>query len=182
MKLLHPVALIVLLAGVLAPASGQPAADPASARLAEELSGIRSALDRLVALREGEGPYRQADLLMKRIDLHERRLEPLESRLQEAETEFREYEDHLKMVEQMLEQREGQLTEEIQAGTDTPRSETRQDMDNLRRTRKAVEERMQSGQVRLRELQDAIAKQHEEIEILDEMLAELLELPVPERR
>ena len=66
-------------------------------------------LDRLVALRESDRPYRQADLLLKRMDLRERRLEPLESRLQRAEHELRGSEEHLQTLEKLLDQHEARL-------------------------------------------------------------------------
>jgi chromosome segregation ATPase len=180
MKLLRLGAIFVLVALAVAPVAGQPAStDLISPQLAEDLKGIRSALDRLVALHEVDQRHREVELLLKRIGLRERRLEPLQTRLQYAEVEVRNHEDQLKTLEKMREQHEDLLKEEIKDGTDTPRSETRRMLEDLQRTRKSVSERVEAAEIRLRQLQDEIAEEQEEIEILDEMLTELLEGPSP---
>ena len=167
--------LIVILFVPIALTPPPLAAQDSLAMAAEDLKGIRAALDRLVLLQETDRRQREMELVLKRIELRERRLGPLETRLQHAEVDLRNNEEQLKSLESMRVQHKDRLAEEIKDGTDARRSETRRMLDDIDRTMDSVTERGEDSTTRLRQLEDEIADQKEEIEILDEMLAELLE-------
>jgi chromosome segregation ATPase len=167
--------LVMVLVSAL-PAIGQDGAtDQTTARLSDEMRGIRQSLDRIVDLLETLQRRQDVDLLLKRIELRERRLDPLESRLRSAESEIQGTEDHLHELDKMEEQHEEILNEEIREGSDAPRSETRRILDDIQRTREAQEERLEAVRMRLQQYENDLARGRETIEILDEMLDELLE-------
>jgi flagellar biosynthesis chaperone FliJ len=176
---MKPHALGAILAALILsalPVAGQSATtDDAPGKLAEDVKGIRQALDRLVALVEITQRGQQVDLVLKRIELRERRMEPLERRLRSAEREIEEFEEQLKMLERMQEQHEDVLHEEIRDGVDTARSDTRRMLDDIKRSQVGAAERLESVRMRMQQHENDLAAGRREIEILDEMLMELLE-------
>jgi chromosome segregation ATPase len=175
---MSPIRLLVVVALLLAPAValGQPAAADAGARaLADDVGGIRRALEQLVALQETAEHFREVDVLLRRIELLERRLEPVERQLQGAERTVRGMEDDLATLQKMREQNEDALDEEIKAGVDTPRSGTRNMLTDIERTLETREEQIKEARARARRFDDDLAERREEIEVLDDMLMELLE-------
>ena len=160
-----------LLASV--PANGQTS--PETAGVTEELEGIRRALDRLVSLQESASRYQAVDLVLKRIELKMRSLEPLERRLRGAENDVENAEEHLKQLARMLEQNEDVLQQEVQDGTDARRSETRRMLDDIRRTQRGAEERLDLAYQATQRFENELADGRRELEILDDRLDELVE-------
>jgi len=176
MSSIRLVALVVvsLVAPAVALGQGAPA-DVASRSLAEDVGGIRSALERLVELQETAGHFREVDVLLRRIELLERRLEPAERQLQSAERTVRGMEDDLATLQKMREQHDEVLDEEIRKGVDVPRSGTRNMLADIERTLETREEQIKEARARARRFEDGLAERREEIEVLDDMLLELLE-------
>ena len=177
MKPLLVGATVTLLTLAVAPAAGQPAStDVVSARLAEDLKGIRQALDRLVVLHETDHHNWHVDLMFKRIELREHRLEPVERRLRAAESSRDRLQESLDSLEKMREQHEQRLKNEIKDGVDLPRSETRRMLDDIKRSRDSQLDRLKTTHARVQQLEDEVLSGQDEIEILEEQLTELLEL------
>jgi len=158
------------------PAAAQAApTDYEAAQLADDVRGIRQALDRLVALTEIGQQHRKIDLVLKRIELRERRLEPLQRRLASAEAEVDRKEEQLKVLARMLEQHEEALDAEIRDGRDDAHSETRRTIEDIKRSQIGATERLETAQLRVQLYENDLAIGQREIEILDGTLAELLE-------
>jgi len=147
----------------------------AGSRLAEEMAGIHRSLDRLVTLLEAHVQHQQIDLLIKRIELKERRLEPLEGRLRSAEGDLLGRENEIARMRTMLEQQRESLDDEIREGADQPESETRRIIEDFERIIRTEEAQLDDSRLRVRRLEDDLADQREEIEILDDALLEMLE-------
>lgn len=154
-----------------------PAAFPAAAQSesAEDLRGIRLALERLVALQEADRRQTEIEILFKRIELHERRIEPLQNKLNAAEREIDDLEQNRRSLERMLEQHEERLREEIKDGVDVPRSETRMMLEDIERTLSTQGERLEERTLRARMLETDLAAASRAIERLDARLADRLD-------
>jgi len=172
----HAGVITVLLALCITPvASRAEPADAVSAQVAEDLKGIRQALDRLVAASERAEQDRKIDLLLRRIEWRERRLVPLEQRVETARTELRKIEDHLAQLAMLKDQGEERLADEIGDGLDAQRSEARRMLDEIERTRQTQEQRQEQAVLRARQLEDELAERRRSIEILEDELLDLLE-------
>lgn len=176
---MRPIRCLASLALLLAPAGpivAQPAStDLHSAQLAEEMQGIRQALDRLVALQEATDYYDRVELLMKRIELSERRLMPAEAKLANLEAKIESDERNLQALARMREQQEAYLQEQVREGVDKPRSETRIMLEDIERSVEGFEESMKTQRLRKQEIENELAMGRRQIEILDELLMEMLE-------
>jgi methyl-accepting chemotaxis protein len=75
----------------------------------------------------------------------------------------------------MLEHQEDMLLDETRQGTDTPDSDTRRVIDELRRVLAAGNERVEQVQTRMRRLEDELAEGREKVAILEEQLQEMLD-------
>jgi len=173
--------LLAALLGLLVldpvPARAQTAAPPpaTSSAVVDELAGIHQALERLVGLLEQVRQHQEVELLIRRIELRERRLTPLENRVESAESAVQGLTAEIKRLRDMLSHEEDLLQEEIRAGTDTPDSDTRRMIGELRRVLDTQTSMLELESLRLRQLEDQLADGREEVEILDEMLLEMLE-------
>ena len=86
-------------------------------------------------------------------------------------------------LDRMEEQAQDQLELEIRDGFDDPHSETRKQIKNIRRSRLAQQERLESTRFKLQQLENDLIDDRRTIEVLDDMLMELLEESrYPERR
>jgi hypothetical protein len=159
----------------LSVASGPAAAQTASTQLVEEMKGIRLALDRLVALQQSNDRYRRVDLIMKRIELAAKRLAPVEAKLVRVERMIEEYDGSLQALARMNEQQENYLHDEIKEGVDSPRSETRIALEDIERSIDGLEASTEAKLLLKQELENELAAEQREIDILDEMLMELVE-------
>ncbi len=169
-------AILVLLTVTIGPVAAQPAStDLVSAQLAEEMKGIRQALDRLVAFRESTDYYQRVELVMKRIELSERRLMPLEAKLVTVEAAIEKDEGNLQALARMKEQQETFLKEQISEGVDKPRSETRIMLKDIERSVEGFEEKKKDRLLRKQEIENDLAMGRKDTEILDELLMEMLE-------
>lgn len=169
-------AFFLLCVALLAlPAAAQPLPDPADQRMAEELSAIRRALERLVALEESGARQRDVDLLFRRIELRERRLAPFERQVRDAEEDVRETERRIDQLDRMHEQLDGRLEQEIRGGTDAPDSDTRRKTEDVEKSQVAAAERLKDVRGRLAQLELDLARRRVDVETLDEMLEERIE-------
>lgn len=166
-------AMVLATAWTLTPA--QHDQDAAGGSATPEMAGIQRSLDRLVELFEAHLDHQRADLLLKRIQIKERRLEPAEQRLRDAESRLEGRESEIKRMTQILEEQQGVLEDEIREGTDQPGSDTRRMIANLERVIRTQQAQFDDGQMRVRRLEDELADQREDIEILDDLLMEMLE-------
>ena len=143
-------AAVALFAVLSLTASPLPAeSPPPGGVLAEEVRGIRQSLDRLTRMLEQMQFRHEVDLMFKRIELRERRLAPLERRLRSIENDVRSHEDQLKSLGFIEEQHDTALQQEIQDGTDSPRSDTRRMLEDIRRSQITTEERLERARTRL---------------------------------
>jgi hypothetical protein len=161
-------------------ALGAVGASPAPAQsesvdLADDLRGIRVALERLVALEEIGRRHGEVEILLRRIEMRERRMEPLQRRLASAENEIDDLTENVRTLETMMEQFDTRLQEEIKEGADLPRSETRTMLEDIERTIRSNTERIDEVTLRARLLEVEIAESTDEIEVLDDRLMDLLE-------
>jgi len=169
-------AVLVLFAVLSLTASPLVAESPPSgAELAEEVRGIRQSLDRLTQMLEQMQLNHEVDLMFKRIELRERRLAPLERRLRSAENEVRSHGDQFTSLERIKEQHEDALEQEIQDGTDSPHSGTRNMLEDIKRTQVTAEERLERARTQVQLLENELASGRRDLEVLDDMLMELLE-------
>jgi hypothetical protein len=167
-------ALVLSIASTLASAQQQDrVADGGAA--APGLAGIQRSLDRLVELFEAQVEHQRVDLLLKRIELKERRLEPAERRLRDAQASLEGREDEIKRMKAMLAENQVALDDEIRDGIDQPDSETRHMIVSLERVIRTEEAQLDDERMRARVLEDDLAGQREEIEILDDALMEMLD-------
>ena len=139
------------------------------------LAGIQQSLDRLVELFEAQLAYQRVDLLLKRIQLKERRLEPAERRLRGAQANLEGREAEVKRMKAMLVEQQSVLDDEIREGIDLPGSQTRQIISTLERAILTEGAQLDDERMRVRRIEDELAEQREEIEILDDLLLEMLE-------
>jgi chromosome segregation ATPase len=168
------IALIVTMAWTLASAQQRgPGAEPTSA--GQDLAGIQRSLDRLVELLEVHLEHQRVDLLLKRIQLKERRLEPSERRLRDAEGELEGLQSEIAQMKRMLEEQQEVVDDMIRDGSDQPDSDERRMIADIERAIRSLEAQADERQVRLRRIEDDLAAQREEIEILDDMLLEMLD-------
>jgi hypothetical protein len=140
--------------------------------LVQELRRVGAALEKLIELQESQSLM---GLVLKRIELLERRLDPLNRQLLDAEAEYRSLADNLVSLERMQEQHEAALAEEIRSGTDSPRSDTRLVLADIRRTQETNLERQKAARARQQQLEDDLSAQRREIEALDETFLEMFE-------
>jgi hypothetical protein len=152
----------------------QPAEGADAGPSGSEMAGIQRSLDRLVDLFEAHLEHQRLDLLLKRIQLKERRLEPAQKRLRDAEARLEGREAEIKRMKQMLEEQQSVLDDEIRQGGDAGDSETRRMIINLERVIRTQEAQVEDGRARVRRLEDELAVQREEVEILDDLLLEML--------
>jgi len=166
----------VLTVATLAPASAQQQVAAADdGRPSSEMAGIQRSLDRLVQLLEEHIEHQRADLLLKRIQLKERRIAPAERRLRDAETSLLGREAEIKRMQAMLEEQRRVLDDENRDGTDPSVSGTRNMIAELERVIRTEDAQLDDARMRVRRLEDELADQREEIEILDDLLLEMLE-------
>ena len=172
----YAVVVVVAIAAIITLATGQPqSSETVSEFESEELKGIRQALEQLVELYKNERPFRDAELILKRIDTAVARLAPVERKLAVAEEVLRKAEKNNQTLERMKEQQEGYLREQIRESTDTPRSETRVMLKDIERSREGNEESIEAARLRIQEYENELARKLKQIESLDEMLLDLLE-------
>jgi len=168
--------LAAALAAGVAPAAaqqeGQPEAE--SAGLVDEVAGLRSSLDQLVALLGRVAEQQKVDLLLKRVELKERRLIPVASDLRSLEGDYQDQKVVVTRYQEMLRQMEDALSEEIRRGVDQPDSESRQMIPEFERELQIEIARIEELERRMRRLEDELADGRKEIAILDEQLRELL--------
>jgi hypothetical protein len=169
-----PATLVLVIAWTLAPAQSHDGSAGGGAA-PTELAGIQRSLDRLVDLFEAHLEHQRVDLLLKRIQLKERRLEPAERRLRDAEGTLEGRKAEIKRMKAMLAEQRTALDDEIRDGTDQPESETRRLIVSLERVIRTEEAQLGDELMRVRLLDDDLAGQREEIEILDDLLLEMLE-------
>jgi chromosome segregation ATPase len=171
----------VLFAGLLlacaAPAVAQQgaASEGGTARLVEEVAGLRRSLDRLVVLAEGLTANQKIDQLLRRIELKERRLTPLALDHRAAEKDVRDQEVRVKRLEEMLKKRQETLSDQIRQGTDRPDAPTRRRIADLEVALELETNRLDELRRAALRLGDELAEGQEEIAILEEQLQELLE-------
>jgi len=171
---------VVLAASVMAivwtfPSAQQPGAGGDREPAASEMAGIQRSLDRLVELFEAHLEHQRVDLLLKRIQLKERRLEPAEQRLRDAEANLEGRDSEIKRMKSMLEDQRAVLDDEIRDGIDQPGSGTRNMISELQRVIRTEQPQVEDARMRVRRLEDDLADQRDEIEILDDLLLEMLE-------
>lgn len=167
-------ALAMVMVWTVASAQPQEGATTGEAA-APGLAGIQQSLDRLVELFEAQLAYQRVDLLLKRIQLKERRLEPAERRLRDAQANLEGREAEVKRMKAMLAEQQIVLDDEIRDGIDQPGSDTRQMITALERAIRTEEAQLDDDRMRVRRIEDELAEQREEIEILDDLLLELLD-------
>jgi hypothetical protein len=143
--------------------------------MAEELAGIRVSLDRLVTLMETHVRHQRVDLLIRRITLRERRIDPLQGRLREAEQTQRAREEGLERLRAMILGEEAALDEAVRTGHAERETEVRRLLEELDGVTRVEQPLVDAGLLRVRQLEDQIAEEREEIQILDELLLEELE-------
>lgn len=143
--------------------------------LARELAGIRDSLDRLVALVETQVRQQSIELVIRRITLRERRIEPLERRMRDAEEELRARQQDLERIRAMIAEQEAEVDRAVTAGDGQAEADARRMLREIETVVRREEPLLDAATVRVRDLEDRIAEEREEIEILDEMLMERLE-------
>jgi hypothetical protein len=143
--------------------------------IAEDISGIHQALDRLVGLLERAESNQHVELLIKRIELQERRLAPAQARLRSAEAEVDGLSDEITQLQSMQPRLEEELDEEIRSGVDPANSVARRMKDELDQALVGMENRLEIVVLRVRGHEDRVAEGRETIAILDDLLLELLD-------
>jgi chromosome segregation ATPase len=156
-------------------AQQQAAAGDPTARLVQEVAGLNRSLDHMVAMLEQVIRNQSVDLLLKRIEIKERRLAPMSSDLRSMEAEYGNRKTEIKRLREFIKQQEEVLDDELRQGIDPDDSEARLYLDDLNREIKVEGTRLEELSMRIRRLQDDIAEEREEIEILDEQLSELID-------
>lgn len=169
-------ATVISIAAVIASAPARAhSPESASESGVGELRGIRQALEQLAELHKSDGPYRDMDLLLKRIDTAVRRLAPLEQKLAASEEVLRRVEKSLQALDRMQEQHDSYLQEQIREGSDTPRSETRVMLKDIERSRLGYEETIEATRLQIQEYENELALKLKQIDSLDERLLDLLD-------
>ncbi len=138
-----------------------------------ELARVRASLDRLVQLLEDAQAAQQAELLLRRIERRERRLLPLESRLRTAREDLVQLDEELVKFAAYREQ----LDEEIRAATgrgESSEPEAGLILDRLDAEKTGMERRKEQLELRIRQLEDQVAEQLEEIEFMEGSLEEMV--------
>jgi len=143
--------------------------------LAAEMRGVREALDRLVALHEGERHDRQIDLVLKRIEVGVARLAPVERMVVTTEGSIERLERSLTNLDRMEAQAHERVELDKKDGVDDPRSEARMQIKDIRRSRLTQQERLEAQQSKLQQLENDLLDDRRTIEMLDDLLLELLE-------
>jgi hypothetical protein len=167
-------ALVLVIAWTLAPAQSQGGGARGGPQV-PELAGIQRSLDRLVELFEAQLEHQRVDLLLKRIQLKERRLDPAERRLRDAEASLEGRESEMMRMRSMLEDQRAVLEDEVRDGVDQASTGTRRMVAELERVIRTETEQIDDARMRVRRLEDDLAVQREEIEILDDLLLEMLD-------
>ena len=173
-KILAVGALLIAMGGTLAAAPApQAAGNPAE--LVEHVAGLQRSVDRLVDLLAYYLEHQEADLLLKRIELRERRLAPIEGELRKARREVVELNTQLDQLREMAAEEERLLRETIRDVDDDYSKQIRSQLAQLGRAISMEESRLEDLEMRVRDLEDELAEGREELEILDELLAELIQ-------
>lgn len=159
----------------LAPPSAQQTQAELAPSLEGEVAGIRRALERLVSLLDAQRAQRDVEILLRRIELKERRLAPLQERLRASENEVNGLEDELRRMGTLKAEVDQRVDVAIREGTDRPDSEDRRMLSQIEPALKGLAEQMEIAAMRRRQAEDALAEAREEIEILDDLLADLLD-------
>ncbi len=166
--------LVVLALGMPAVHAQSEVPEVETPALAENVAGIRQALDRLVELLETVQRNQRVDLLLKRIELRERRLAPLQKRLAAAQGDVEGSQAERVRMRAMKEQQERQIDESARAGSETD-DIARLMLQEIEQVEAAMEARLEDAEARVRRFEDELAEGREEVEILDEILLELLD-------
>jgi chromosome segregation ATPase len=171
--------LILFLAGALpaAAATAQgPAVTPDGALLAE-VSSLNRSMEEIVGLLEEFLKRQQADLLMKRIQISTRGLTELERRLDGAKDERRHIEDEIQMVRQAVERLEEEArAEEDQPGLEEGSEDRREQESMMGGHLKLLEERLQTAEIRVLELEDDLGDRLDNLAAWEELVDKALGL------
>ena len=168
---LVPVALILM--SWTSPAFGQDAPAAAPEQVVRELAGIQASLDDLVTLLSTMRRNQDADLILRRIEMHERRLAPIEQRLDSNKREQLEAEEGIGNVREWMQQTEEAIREIEREGDEVPieaRREATMGESELQR----LTLRLETLRLQQIELENSLLDGHDEVEILDDLLEELL--------
>jgi len=150
-------------------------AGPDSARLVEEVAGLRDSLERLAALLERATDQQKIDLLLKRIELKERRMIPVATDLRTLEGQYEDQKAVVKRYQEMLDQMEDVVSNEVRRGVDQPDSEARRSVTEIERELQIEVTRIEDLERRMRRLEDELDQGRREVAILDERLQDLLD-------
>lgn len=172
------VIVFFVLAAAWIPASRaqQPApAEEAQGALLAEIAGLHRSLDQLVELLRAGLAHQKIDVMLKRIELKERRLAPLERRLRGTQDSILNSQGEIARLEQMKESTEQELADLIREGHEGAINESRYLMGEFEKAIRSEQATIEELERRVVELEDELADGRDEIAILDEKLAELLE-------
>jgi hypothetical protein len=95
--------------------------------------------------------------------------------LRDAEEELRGRQQDLERIRAMIVEQEAEVDRAVTAGDSQAEADARRMLREIETVVRREEPLLDSATVRVRDLEDRIAEEREEIEILDEMLMERLE-------
>jgi chromosome segregation ATPase len=168
-------------AGVFVVATSGGATEPAGGdRVARELAGLNRSLESVVAVLERLERKQDLALLLRRIELKERRLLPREQALRSSSSTLENMRSDLEQLRHYRESVREQISSAIREGAVGPEAD--EIMAGLRRQEaEAVNlldsrtKEVEALELRRQVLEDEVAEQREEVEILEERLDAFLE-------
>ena len=170
------VGLLLWMAWAPAPRALEPSSgDEGSDALLVEIAGLNRSLDQLVVLLRAGLAHQKIDVLLKRIELKERRMAPLERRLGNVQDEILAIHSDLARFETMKERAEEELLDREREGNEGAMNESRYMIHELEQAIVSERAKLEELERRVPLLENELADGRDEIAILDEMLAELLE-------
>ena len=152
-------------------AATAPSAEPNVDGLQQELAGMRRSLDDIALLLAATLDQQQVAVLMTRMELKQRRMAPLEQLLQRTRDDrdgLRQERERMADMREIIREQAGDSEEEAEA--------MRSDMEHARRALERMDDRLATLDQRVIELEDDLARNLDDIAILEEMVDERLEL------
>ena len=143
-------------------------------RLLQEVAGVNSSLQRLVALLDILVGQQETDILLKRIEMKTSRLIPLETSLRSAKANLGDANAQFEQMSGMKDEWESGLREAVRDGKDQEAEELRRMIEQVAPAVTAQDTLRNELERRIRELEDEIAELQRDIDVLDERLAERL--------
>lgn len=173
---LQGVCVSVLMVAAFIPAPAVRAqSDVATERVADELAGLRSTVERLVRLMESQLAQRDVELLFRRIEMKERRVAPMEGRLRDLQSQQRQVALEENNFAEYIAQIEEDLEEARRSGDPEAEKQSKQELENLDRLVKMQTARKDELDRQIQDLENLLAGSRDEIRNLDDQLQEMLE-------